>query len=242
MSLPASFAFASGLVALDSVVDRMGDNLRGEPLRWNPSSMITFGLFLAAGILASWLWVRFAGYHDWRVRCNSPWRLFLVLCRAHRLRWSDRWLLWRLSQQRSLEDPGDLFLEPRHLDLESLPAAWRRHAARLEGLRKRLYAGLTTSRPQEPTHTPSALGDELRRQSQPRPIAGADDRATRSSDDRSPRQGSQGSQGSQGIQGSDRARRPSDTGPPPTFPLGAVPQLDLPPWNGQPHADPPPRS
>ena len=30
---------------------------------------------------------------------HSPWRLFFSLCRAGKLPWSDRWLLWRLARE-----------------------------------------------------------------------------------------------------------------------------------------------
>jgi hypothetical protein len=131
------------LAGLDNAVDRMGDSLRGAPLRWNTSAVVTFVLCLAAVVLAAWLLVRLAGYQDWRVRCNSPPRLFLVLCRAHRLRWKDRWLLWRLAEQRGLADPARLFLDPSLLDGHDLPAGLARCAGRLDSLRKRLFAGLT---------------------------------------------------------------------------------------------------
>ena len=47
---------------------------------------------------------------------SSPNRLFLSLCRAHRIAWSDRWLLWRLAASQRLEDPVRVFLEPERLD------------------------------------------------------------------------------------------------------------------------------
>jgi len=141
-AMAARSALTFLLVGLDSAVDRMGDSLRGEPLRWNTTAVATFVLCAAAVAAAVWLLVRLAGYQDWRVRCNSPPRLFLVLCRAHRLRWTDRWLLWRLARQHGLADPAQLFLDPSLLNGRGLPRELQGYAGRLENLRRRLFAGL----------------------------------------------------------------------------------------------------
>ncbi len=89
----------------------------------------------------------FWGLAHWMERrhgffANRPLGLFISLSRAHALSWSDRWLLWQLARSHRLRAPARLFLEPERFDASRLPPAMRRHAARLEGLQERLFAGL----------------------------------------------------------------------------------------------------
>jgi hypothetical protein len=98
------------------------------------------GLAILAGIAAGlWLLARLMERREHRRRVNHPLGLFLALCRAHGLRWSDRWLLWRLANSQKLRDPGRLFLEPERLDPENLDPRWKPHAAQLRLLRQRLF-------------------------------------------------------------------------------------------------------
>ena len=101
-------------------------------------------LFLVAvGAAAMLFW----GLAHWIERrhgllANRPLGLFLSLSKAHHLSWSDRWLLWRLARSHRLRAPARLFLEPERFDVSRLSPALRRHAARLDGLETRLFAGL----------------------------------------------------------------------------------------------------
>ncbi len=103
--------------------------------------LILFLTVLAAASLLFW------GLARWMERrhglgANRPLGLFLSLSKAHRLGWSDRWLLWRLARSHRLRAPARLFLEPERFEASRLPLAMRRHAARLEALQERLFAGL----------------------------------------------------------------------------------------------------
>ena len=73
---------------------------------------------------------------------NSPWRLFWALCRAHGLRLSQCWLLWRVARDHQLKDPALLFVEPELLDVDVLGAGFASHAAVVESLRGRLFGGV----------------------------------------------------------------------------------------------------
>jgi hypothetical protein len=100
-----------------------------------------FLMALAAAALLFW------GLAHWMERrqgllANRPLGLFLSLSKAHHLGWSDRWLLWRLARSHRLRAPARLFLEPERFEVSRLPPPMRRHAARLEGLQERLFAGL----------------------------------------------------------------------------------------------------
>ena len=69
----------------------------------------------------------------------SPFGLFLQLCKAHQLRWSQRWLLWRLARAQRLRDPARVFLEPERYEPAHLSPALQPRAAELEELRGRLF-------------------------------------------------------------------------------------------------------
>ncbi len=85
-------------------------------------------------------------------RVNQPLRLFLALCKAHKLKWSERWLLWRVARCQRLRDPGRLFLEPERLDPANLSPTLRLQWAQLRLLRERLFRGLAAEEP-----SPAAL-------------------------------------------------------------------------------------
>jgi len=89
---------------------------------------------------------------------SSP-TLFLALCRAHRLRLSQWWLLWRVARHQHLKDPARLFLEPERLQPGNVSPMLRLRAAELEWLGARLFA----EAPEE---------DEKSRSSSAKPAAG----------------------------------------------------------------------
>jgi hypothetical protein len=107
---------------------------------------ILYGLLILAGIVGGiWLLSRWLGSRDRHRAYDNPRRLFLGLCRAHRLRWSDRWLLWQVAKWQRLRDPARVFLEPERLEKQNLSPALRAQAARLQSLRDRLFADLRNS-------------------------------------------------------------------------------------------------
>jgi hypothetical protein len=103
--------------------------------------LVLFLIALGAASLLFW------GLAHWMERrhglfANRPMGLFFSLSKAHALSWSDRWLLWQLARSHRLRAPARLFLEPERFEASRLPPAMRRHVARLEGLRQRLFTGL----------------------------------------------------------------------------------------------------
>ncbi len=70
---------------------------------------------------------------------RSGWRLFLELCRAHRLSWSDSWLLWRLAASQGLQHKSVLFLEPERFIAPQVSTAFAHKQPRLNELRMRLF-------------------------------------------------------------------------------------------------------
>ncbi len=87
---------------------------------------------------------------------GKPWRLFFQLAWAHRLRWRDAWLLYRLACRLRLIQPAVLFVQPENFAPSRLDGWRAEHIARLEQLRERLFAGLghppslATEKPAQP--------------------------------------------------------------------------------------------
>src|SRR5271166_5063098 len=64
------------------------------------------GLLIVSTLLAGmWAISRLVSLRRQRRGYNSPWRLFWTLCKAHRLTWSESWLLRRLARDQGLRDP-----------------------------------------------------------------------------------------------------------------------------------------
>jgi hypothetical protein len=133
------FAYRSGP---DGFANRAADGIRGDRTSTDSTRLIMILIGLAAVVLVVWLLLRFSEQRRRPTAFHSPWRLFLALAKAHRLGWMDVWLLWRLSRFHRLEDPARLFLEPERFNREGLSRPLARHAARLQSLRSRLFAGL----------------------------------------------------------------------------------------------------
>lgn len=130
------------LLAQRSRLDDVFSEFRGRRERVDTQYVFAGLAVLAAVILGLWIASRLASGKERRRPYHSPGLLFYGLCRAHRLSWSDCWLLWRVAQFRGLADPAAVFLEPERLDAEGLSPGLATRAWQLRGLRARLFAGL----------------------------------------------------------------------------------------------------
>ena len=72
---------------------------------------------------------------------KSPVAMFVMLCQAHRIEWTSRWLLWKLAQAHQLQQPAQLFIKPRLFDAQLLGRLPPDHRRRLERMRDRIFAG-----------------------------------------------------------------------------------------------------
>jgi hypothetical protein len=156
MFTPERLAFDAALVAEGSRLKGLSSGFRqeGDPVDMRA---VLVGLLIAAGfVVALWLLARLVERQSGGRRSNSPLGLFLSLCRAHKLRWPDRWLLWRVARHHRLADPARVFLEPERLATAGLGPRLRRYAGRLEGLRARLFAGLEEAGPEAGSHEPAS--------------------------------------------------------------------------------------
>ncbi len=89
------------------------------------------------------LGVGFLVTHYRRHSLHSPKRLFLSLCRAHRLGWKQTWLLWQLARAQGLENAALLFVDPDRFDPNYIGLWLRPHQPALLEIRKRIFAGLS---------------------------------------------------------------------------------------------------
>ena len=101
------------------------------------------GLLLLTAVTALILLLTYAlNIQERRRNYSSPLRLFLELCKAHDLQWSERWLLWRVARSQGLRDPALLFIEPERFSPTQLGPSFRLRARQLKHLYARLYVGL----------------------------------------------------------------------------------------------------
>lgn len=111
-----------------------------RPRRIDSGDVVTGLLILAVIVAAVWLLSYLLTLHERRGAYSSPLGLFLSLCKAHRLPWSQRWLLWRVARAQRLHDPARLFLESERLDPTNMDPPLRIRSEELKLLRDRLFA------------------------------------------------------------------------------------------------------
>lgn len=124
---------ASGLCVL-------AEGLRGNGLQLNPLALTVGLLGIAAVLLIWWIVARLSPLIRRRNRKPRPWKVFLGLCRVHRLGWRDRWLLYRIAKRQGLADPARLFLEPERF--EASPDFTPRQRKSLDRIAERIFLGI----------------------------------------------------------------------------------------------------
>ncbi len=114
------------------------------------------GLLIVATIVAGmWAISRLVGLRRQRRGYHSPWRLFWALCKAHRLNWSDSWLLRRVARNQGLHDPARLFLEAERWEENSLGPRFALEYSRLRALKDRIFGETTRGPIIEPVLRPA---------------------------------------------------------------------------------------
>ena len=126
------------LLAQRSRWERLGDGFRGQRTRLDTNeayvSLAIMGVLLI-GLVGLGV---YALRRDENRPTNSPWKLFGELCRAHQLTWRERSLLKRMARVHQLQQPAEVFLEPRYFDASSLPASLERHRHQILDLFRKL--------------------------------------------------------------------------------------------------------
>jgi len=148
------------LLAQRGRIDSLSRGFRKPPMRLDPGNVAVGLLLLAGAILAIWLLVHLLKIQERRGGYISAATLFLSLCRAHRVGWSQRWLLWRVARAQQLREPARLFLEPERLDAARLGPALQTYAAALDGLRQRFFAEMERKQDDQDSEPPKPNHDQ----------------------------------------------------------------------------------
>ncbi len=138
------------LLAARSRLDNLSQPFRDRSNTIDRGELTRALAILAVVIVLAWLLARVRTVRERRRAYHGPLRLFLSLCKAHNLLWSERWLLWGLARAQRLKQPARLFLEPQWFDTAGLGRAWRVRAASLSAIRDRLFSAPPHRAEQEP--------------------------------------------------------------------------------------------
>ncbi len=141
------------LLAQQSPLENLAREFQGRETRLESGYLLTGLAILLAILMAVWLLSRILDRFDGRRPVDSSRMLFLSLCKAHGLRWSEWWLLFRLTKEQKLDEPARVFLEPEWLEPANWPVVLQSRSKQLEELRGRLFAGLPQGDLQSPQST-----------------------------------------------------------------------------------------
>ena len=135
------------LLAAQNPLENLTREFQGRETRTNSGYLTTGLLILLAMLVAVWLLSQVVERYGSRRPTDSPLRLFLALCWAHRLRWKEGWLLWRVARDQQLADPARLFLEPSRIDPANVSPVLGLRAAELDAIGRRLFANAPEDAP-----------------------------------------------------------------------------------------------
>jgi hypothetical protein len=127
------------LLAQESRLESMGRVLNRKRSNFDTQALVVGLMVVGCMALAIWALSYISTIRERRWARTSPALLFLTLCKAHGLCWSDTWLLWRVARSQRLRDAGRLFLEPERLEVANLRPSLRSQASRLEDIQRRLF-------------------------------------------------------------------------------------------------------
>ena len=100
------------LLAQRSRLDNLSDAFRSSPNSSDWDEVMLGSLIIALLIVGLWGLSRLLAVRERHRVYDSPGRLFQQPVPAHRLRWSDRWLLSRVARLQRLRDPAGCFSSP----------------------------------------------------------------------------------------------------------------------------------
>ena len=135
--------FHHGVLFAQNRLESMSSGLRGRRVRIGTEDMVTGVLVLAGIVLVAWILSYISILQERHHTYTSPVRLFLQLCRAHKLPWRKRWLLWRVARAQRLRDPARMFLEPERFHASQLSPALRNREGELRRLSEELFGEMS---------------------------------------------------------------------------------------------------
>ncbi len=147
-------ALASILLAEHNRGDAFREGFRTRGTAGHDDVLLSL-LIVTALLAGMWAMSRLVGMRQRRVY-NSPWKLFRALCKAHHLKWSEIWLLWRVARSQHLRDPGRLFLEGELWEEKRLGRGFTPGSQRLNALRERILGTSASIANSEPLATSTA--------------------------------------------------------------------------------------
>jgi hypothetical protein len=126
------------LLAASDTASKTGDKVANQEagFEWQGLALVLVTAMVVTGVV--W-WVR-----RWRLSraqqmTNSPAHLLQVLCARHGLARPDHRLLVSLAHEQRLENPAQLFVDPRLWEPSRLGALGNRYAAQFGRLRERIF-------------------------------------------------------------------------------------------------------
>lgn len=134
----AKVRFAQLLAADAMPLHHMGRRFRGDDSALDAADLLLAAAVVSAAALIVWLLSKYVGRRDQTLH-NDPARLFRELCRAHRLGFDQRLLLWRLAQLLKLSQPARIFLEPHRLEKQNLPQSLSAYQQAFAQLHRKLF-------------------------------------------------------------------------------------------------------
>jgi hypothetical protein len=149
------------LLAQGGGLEDFARGLKGRRFRFDTENIASALLIVAGMAIAVWILSYLLRLQERRRGYASPLRLFLSLCKAHRLRWSQRWLLWRVARAEQLRDPACLFLEPERLEAAHLGPAFAGRQPQLNQIRHRLFDQLELPEEHQHSQVPTASNRQL---------------------------------------------------------------------------------
>jgi hypothetical protein len=121
-------------------VDRMMEAFRASRGDYNLNQSWT-GLLIFLAVAAFIALVGMVIKSYWRQwNASSPRILFMQICRAQKLKWPQRILLWRLAQSQKLAEPASLFLQPECFEIGRLTVEMRPYREELQILKEVLFS------------------------------------------------------------------------------------------------------
>ncbi len=130
----------AALLAGDPRLERFTREFRGREPQIGARGVMIALMLLAVVVVSLWILSRIIERRSGRRQFDSSFGLFMSLCAAHHLRWSQRWLLWRLALSGRLTEPARLFVEPHRFETKNLGERLAPRATELKEIAGRLFA------------------------------------------------------------------------------------------------------
>ncbi len=131
-------SLAAPLLAQSASWQDMGRRFREGGSTLDSTELLVLVAFLVGLFALLWLISRFL-LRDQRQPYHNSAGLFRQLCRAHRLSWRRRSLLWKLARAHELAEPAAIFLAAERFTTAHLPPKLGKRGAEIASLHAKLF-------------------------------------------------------------------------------------------------------